>query len=142
MNNDKEKFIENSIIKHNILETHRGSHIMIDYYKLQIYDANKFANFVFSLMKDIISIYSSMTIVHSHLHIFNPLLTNPGFTSVLLLDESHFSAHCYSDDGLLAIDLFTCGITDTKTLITLFHNKLLENYPDAEFKILHTLERF
>ena len=33
----------------------------------------------------------------------------PGFTAVCLLDESHVTAHCYSDRGLLAIDVFTCG---------------------------------
>jgi hypothetical protein len=33
----------------------------------------------------------------------------PGFTSCVLIDESHVTAHCYSDRGWLAIDVFTCG---------------------------------
>ena len=37
----------------------------------------------------------------------------PGFTAVALLDESHVTAHCYSDRGLLAVDIFyfwlVCG---------------------------------
>ncbi|MCA9116947.1 MAG: adenosylmethionine decarboxylase [Planctomycetaceae bacterium] len=36
----------------------------------------------------------------------------PGFTAVVLLDESHCSAHTYADLGLIALDLFTCGSTD------------------------------
>ena len=33
----------------------------------------------------------------------------PGFAVVVLLDESHCSAHSYADLGLVALDIFTCG---------------------------------
>lgn len=36
----------------------------------------------------------------------------PGFTAVVLLDESHCSVHTYADLGLVALDIFTCGATD------------------------------
>ena len=36
----------------------------------------------------------------------------PGFTCVVMLDESHCSAHTYADLGLIAMDIFTCGSTD------------------------------
>lgn len=36
----------------------------------------------------------------------------PGFTAVILLDESHCSAHTYADLGLVALDVFTCGDTE------------------------------
>ena len=36
----------------------------------------------------------------------------PGFTAVVLLDESHCSVHSYADLGLIALDIFTCGTTD------------------------------
>ena len=36
-------------------------------------------------------------------------LSPPGFTACVLIDESHVTAHCYSERGLLAIDIFTCG---------------------------------
>ena len=36
----------------------------------------------------------------------------PGFTAMVLLDESHVSAHCYADLGLIALDVFTCGETN------------------------------
>ena len=41
----------------------------------------------------------------------------PGFTAVVLLDESHCTAHSYADLGLIAIDVFTCGRTDPQDLL-------------------------
>jgi S-adenosylmethionine decarboxylase len=35
----------------------------------------------------------------------------PGFTCIVMLDESHVSAHTYADLGLIALDVFTCGST-------------------------------
>ena len=35
----------------------------------------------------------------------------PGFTCIVMLDESHISAHTYADLGLIALDVFTCGRT-------------------------------
>jgi S-adenosylmethionine decarboxylase len=36
----------------------------------------------------------------------------PGCTAIVMLDESHCSAHTYADEGLIAFDFFTCGSTD------------------------------
>jgi S-adenosylmethionine decarboxylase len=41
----------------------------------------------------------------------------PGFTAMVLLDESHCSAHCYADLGLIALDIFTCGRTDPNDIL-------------------------
>ena len=41
----------------------------------------------------------------------------PGFTAVVLLDESHCSAHAYADLGLIAMDVFTCGNTDPRDVL-------------------------
>ena len=34
-----------------------------------------------------------------------------GYTAVVVLDESHLSAHTYAETGLVALDVFTCGQT-------------------------------
>ncbi len=34
------------------------------------------------------------------------------------MDESHLTAHCYSNLGWLAIDAFTCGGTDPTGMVT------------------------
>lgn len=41
----------------------------------------------------------------------------PGFTCVVVLDESHCSAHTYGDLGLIALDVFTCGNTDPRDVL-------------------------
>ena len=41
----------------------------------------------------------------------------PGFTAVIVLDESHCSAHTYADLGLVALDVFTCGKTDPNDVL-------------------------
>jgi len=41
----------------------------------------------------------------------------PGFTAVVVLDESHCSAHTYADLGLIALDIFTCGRTDPNDVL-------------------------
>lgn len=41
----------------------------------------------------------------------------PGFTAMVLLDESHCSAHCYADLRLIALDIFTCGRTDPNDIL-------------------------
>eukprot|EP00928_Gymnodinium_smaydae_P048916 TRINITY_DN32777_c0_g1_i1.p1 TRINITY_DN32777_c0_g1~~TRINITY_DN32777_c0_g1_i1.p1 ORF type:complete len:190 (+),score=19.34 TRINITY_DN32777_c0_g1_i1:49-618(+) len=47
------------------------------------------------------------TVIMTHIEVFDGSVSPPGFASVVLLDESHLSAHSYSDTGLLAIDAFT-----------------------------------
>ena len=41
----------------------------------------------------------------------------PGFTAVVVLDESHCSAHSYADTGQIAMDVFTCGSTDPHVVL-------------------------
>jgi S-adenosylmethionine decarboxylase len=41
----------------------------------------------------------------------------PGFTCMVLLDESHCSAHCYAETQQIALDIFTCGNTDPKDVL-------------------------
>jgi S-adenosylmethionine decarboxylase len=48
----------------------------------------------------------------------------PGFTAVCLLDESHVSAHCYADLGLVAMDVFTCGSTDPMDVLMYMREEL------------------
>ena len=61
----------------------------------------------------------------------------PGFTSAVLLDESHISCHTYADSGLLAMDIFTCGSTNPRDIFDILKEDLrLTNYN------IKTVERF
>ena len=48
----------------------------------------------------------------------------PGFTAMVLLDESHCSAHSYADLGLIAMDVFTCGDTDPRDVLMYMQEEL------------------
>jgi S-adenosylmethionine/arginine decarboxylase-like enzyme len=83
-----------------------------------MFDDEKKANIIFNLMQTSITLLSNMKIVHKHLEILKQPNTENGFTCVLLLDESHMTAHAYTDNdkAMLAMDLFTCGNTDTQKI--------------------------
>ena len=117
----------------------RGNHILVDYTGFKG-DEYELGNFVFNIMIDAVE-KTEMKIVHKKLVILNSD-TPPGFTSILLLDESHFSSHCYSDEGLLALDIFTCGATDTQKIIDYVNIKLFEKCKDLKCTYLETHKRF
>ena len=48
----------------------------------------------------------------------------PGFTAVVMLDESHCSAHTYADQGLIALDVFTCGHTHPRDVLRYMREEL------------------
>ena len=80
--------------------------------------------------------------VHSHNEEFDGTLSPLGFASVVLLDESHVSAHCYSETGLLAIDAFSCGNTDPAKIIEFIESELHDKYPGMNINRRRRVERF
>ncbi len=48
----------------------------------------------------------------------------PGFAALVMLDESHCSAHTYADLGLIAMDIFTCGKTDPRVVFRYIQEEL------------------
>ena len=61
----------------------------------------------------------------------------PGFTAIVMLDESHCSAHTYADLGLVAMDIFTCGNTDPEVVFRYIREEL-----DLGDVKLSVIERF
>jgi S-adenosylmethionine decarboxylase len=60
-----------------------------------------------------------------------------GFAAIIMLDESHCSAHTYADLGLIALDIFTCGNTDPQDVLRNIQEEL--DLGDVEVR---TLPRF
>lgn len=117
---------------------HKGKHIFFDFDNFKIesqnekdYDTDEIANVIFNIMQNSITNLTKMKIVHKHLEILKQPDTENGFTSVLLLDESHFTAHAYTDKdkALLAMDLFTCGNTDTEIVATYVIDNIKKVFP-------------
>ena len=80
--------------------------------------------------------------VHAHVEEFDGTQSPPGFAAVVLLDESHVSAHCYYEKGLLAIDAFTCGDGDPNLIIDIIQNKLSSEMKSIQQVSRNEIKRF
>ena len=80
--------------------------------------------------------------VHAHVAQFDGSESPPGFAAVGLIDESHVRAHCYSESGLLAIDIFTCGDSDPGPLADDIHSMVVEAGPGLDVSGRERLDRF
>ena len=78
----------------NNLKSH-GSHTFVDYTGYSPI-TNDDGNWMLQIMRDAV-INSEAKEVHSHVEQFDGNTSPPGFAAVVLLDESHVTAHCYSE---------------------------------------------
>ena len=74
-------------------------------------------------------------------HLTHPSLLH-SHTGIYLIDESHVSAHCYSERGWLALDVFTCGKTDPSVIAEKLHERLTAAVPGLRMIRGMTLDRF
>ena len=118
----------------------QGAHVFLDYTHADFEDEDAY-HWLFSLMREAVE-RSPAKEVHAHLEPFDGSTSPPGFAAVVLIDESHISAHCYADRGLLAIDCFTCGETDPDNIATYLHEQLMERMPNLECVRRQRVERF
>jgi S-adenosylmethionine decarboxylase len=118
----------------------RGSHIFIDYmdYKSPVKEDGVW---ILELLKKCVK-NAGVREVHSHVEEFDGTESPLGFAAVVLIDESHVTAHCYSEIGLLAIDVFTCGENDPKIIADELKFFLLESIPKLRLIRENRIERF
>ena len=117
-----------------------GKHIFLDctkFFPPSSFDGND----MLELMQKAVE-HSDAKEVHAHVKIFDGSSSPPGFAAVVLLDESHVSAHCYSDRGLLAIDAFTCGGTDPTSIVEELKQALYELSPTTVLMQQKSVDRF
>jgi len=107
-----------------------GKHATLDI-KNFVVDSKVGGEFVFDLMTKSLEL-STCRQVHKKLVLLGlEGESPPGFTSVVLIDESHITAHCYSDRGWLAIDVFTCGTNSSPVdMIDFIFQNIQHHYPD------------
>ena len=80
--------------------------------------------------------------VHAHVQAFDGSESPEGFAAVVLIDESHVSAHCYADSGQLAVDAFTCGECDADVIANHIHAALIAAIPGIRLLRRRALDRF
>ncbi|MFL2493857.1 MAG: S-adenosylmethionine decarboxylase family protein [Candidatus Thalassarchaeum sp.] len=118
----------------------RGRHVVLDYngYSPPVEDDGEW---MLQVLRRCVH-KAGVREVHSHVEQFDGTESPPGFAAVVLIDESHVSAHCYSDSGLLAIDIFTCGGSDPSALADDINHEVAEAVPGIELAGRKMLDRF
>ena len=118
----------------------KGSHVFMDYTGAYAGREGVHA-WVLNIMREAVA-QSEATEVHAHAEPFDGSTSPPGFAAVVLIDESHVTAHAYYDRGLLALDCFTCGETDPETIADFIHEALCKGMPELNLVRRDRAERF
>jgi S-adenosylmethionine/arginine decarboxylase-like enzyme len=124
---------------------YRGSHSMLDIRKCYIKEKDTETVFLalFNGFKEICG-NNNLRIVGEKMVVFDGSVSPPGGTIIIMLDESHISLHSYGEEGILAVDCFTCSknpenhinaVSDIKKLIA-YH------FPEGELMKYHSVGRF
>ena len=118
-----------------------GKHVYVDYVGFQPNQSSTDGRWILKILQDAVN-KCGIREVHSHVEIFDGKHSPPGFAAVVLIDESHVSAHCYSDRGWLAIDAFTCGGHDPENIVDIIHEDLVSSSPNIIQMRRDTVNRF
>ena len=118
-----------------------GKQVCIDYSNCDFIEQKRHGTWMLNLMQYAVK-SAGVREVHAHVEEFDGTLSPTGFAAVVLLDESHVSAHCYYDKGILAIDAFTCGDSDPNIIIDIIHKKLTESFENIKVVSKNEILRF
>ena len=116
--------------------TPKGRHITLDYTGF-----TGEGEWMLTVLRAAIS-RSSAREAHAHVAQFDGIESPFGFAAVVLIDESHVSAHCYADEGVLAVDCFTCGGIDPAGIVDDIHGQLTDAIPTLCLIQRTELDRF
>ena len=118
-----------------------GKQVCIDYSNCDFIEQKRHGTWMLNLMQYAVK-SAGVREVHAHVEEFDGTLSPTGFAAIVLLDESHVSAHCYYDKGILAIDAFTCGGSDPNLIIDIIHDKLSSEMKDIREVSRNEINRF
>lgn len=124
----------------NMTDQHQGVHVFLDYTGAY-FDVQHDGPWMLQQMRGAVA-RSSAREVHAHVAPFDGTVSPPGFAAVVLIDESHVTAHAYAERGLLAVDCFTCGSTDPNLVADHLHHALLKAFPDIHLERRNEVNRF
>ena len=92
---------KNKTIVHRETNKHIGTHLVADFWDCDYkYDAERLCHLLINAAH-----VSNSTVLGSTFYQFEPT----GCTALILLAESHISAHTWPEYNYIAIDIFTCG---------------------------------
>ncbi len=114
----------------------KGRHITLDYCGFK-----GDGDWMLSVLRAAVS-RSAAREVHAHVEQFDGIQSPLGFAAVVLIDESHVSAHCYEEEEILAVDCFTCGGVDPAGIADDIHQQLLGAIPAIKLVQRNEIDRF
>ncbi len=117
-----------------------GSHVMLDYTGWKS-PHGAAESWLIEIMREAATA-AGARIVHNHAEPFDGTISPTGFAAVVLIDESHITAHCYEEKGLLAIDCFTCGEVSAAAVADRIDAELCAAIPTLNLVKRHSAERF
>ena len=117
-----------------------GKHVFLDYNGYN-YDEDNQGHWMLKVLQNAVS-YANAREVHAHVSSFDGSVSPLGFAAVVLIDESHVTAHCYSERGWLAIDCFTCGESDPNIMADFIHERLNQTMPNIQLMQRQEVDRF
>ena len=117
-----------------------GKHVYIDYTGYQ-YDELNNGEKILEIMIQSTRV-ANIRPVLSHVEEFDGQSSPPGFAAVVLLDESHITAHCYYEKGWLAIDAFTGGDGDPDLIAEYITRNLEIRMPGLQQMRRELVDRF
>lgn len=118
----------------------QGAHVFLDYTEAFFRDECD-GPWMLERMREAVATTPARE-VHAHVESFDGNVSPPGFAAVVLIDESHVSAHSYADRGLLAVDCFTCGATDPDAVADHLHASLMQAFPELVLERRERVNRF
>lgn len=117
-----------------------GTHVFLDYTGYA-YSEQEQGKWMLNLLQEAVENANARE-VHAHVAPFDGSVSPLGFAAVVLIDESHVTAHCYSERGWLAIDCFTCGESDPNVMADYIHQRLAKTMPDLVLMQRKEVRRF
>lgn len=115
-----------------------GNHILVEFTGC----SPEIMNDVASIEADMVeaAVKAEMTVINSTFHHFSPY----GVSGVVVVQESHLAIHTWPEYGYAAVDIFTCGDTNTWAAFDYLQEKFkAKNYSAIEMRrgVINLLER-
>ena len=115
-----------------------GRHILVEFTGC----TPEIMNDVATIESDMVeaAVRAEMTVINSTFHHFSPY----GVSGVVVVQESHLAIHTWPEYGYAAVDIFTCGETNTWAAFDYLKEKFqAKNYSATEIRrgVINLLER-
>ena len=90
-------------MKKHVKNAHMGTHLLVEVYNVPFEKLNDPQKIEETMVRAVKS--EDLTVLNTFTHQFEPY----GVTTLISLEESHLSCHTWPEKGCVAIDIFTCG---------------------------------